>query len=324
MSHTSRVQSRLFDAFFLAGGLLWVMLCLIASPSLAQQDEVAVLSRNVSELFAAGKFAEAVPLSQRVLAINESRLGANHPIVANSLFNLASLYVNQGRYADAEPLYTRALAIYEKVHGPTHASVADALDSLATLYNYQGRYGDAEGLYRRSLTIRVKARGPAHPEVAYSLTNLAWLYNSQGRYPEAEELYKRSLAILERASGSGRSRLTVLQNQAMALNNLANLYLDEGRYADAELLHTRSLALREKVLGPEHPDVAQSLGNLALISFSRGRYAGPSGFISGRWRSGRRCSAPTILMWRSRCTTWLCSTPPRAVTLMLSRSTNAR
>ena len=135
--------------FLLVGGLLWVMLCLIASPALAQQDEVGVLSRNVSELFAAGKFAQAVPLSQRVLAINESRLGPNHLIVANSLFNLASLYVNQGRYADAEPLYARALAIYEKVHGPTHASVADAMDSLATLYNYQGRYGDAEGLYRR-------------------------------------------------------------------------------------------------------------------------------------------------------------------------------
>ena len=35
------------------------------------------------------------------------------------------------------------------------------------------------------------------------------------------------------------------------------------RYADAEPLHKRSLAIQEKALGPDHPDVATALNNLA-------------------------------------------------------------
>jgi tetratricopeptide (TPR) repeat protein len=42
--------------------------------------------------------------------------------------------------------------------------------------------------------------------------------------------------------------------------------------ADAEPLNKRSLAIREKALGPDHPDVAISLNNLAALYFKQGRY----------------------------------------------------
>ncbi len=52
---------------------------------------------------------------------------------------------------------------------------------------------------------------------------------------------------------------------ATSLNNLAALYQAQARYALAEPLSERSLAIREKALGPEHPDVAQSLENYAAL-----------------------------------------------------------
>ena len=113
---------------------------------------------------------------------SEKALGPDHPDVAQSLNNLALLYVNQGRYADAEPLYKRSLAINEKALGPDHPDVATSLNNLAVLYANQGRYADAEPLYKRSLAIREKALGPDHPDVAVSLNNLAALYDDQGRY----------------------------------------------------------------------------------------------------------------------------------------------
>ena len=39
----------------------------------------------------------------------------------------------------------------------------------------------------------------------------------------------------------------------------------QGRLDEAGPLFERSLAIREKVLGPDHPDVAQSLNNRALL-----------------------------------------------------------
>ncbi len=47
----------------------------------------------------------------------------------------------------------------------------------------------------------------------------------------------------------------------------------QGKYAEAEPLYERSQAIREKVLGPEHPDVAQSLNNRAGLLRSQVRAA---------------------------------------------------
>ena len=46
-----------------------------------------------------------------------------------------------------------------------------------------------------------------------------------------------------------------------------------GQYAEAEPLLQRALQIREKALGPEHPDVATSLNNLAVLYRAQGRYA---------------------------------------------------
>ena len=42
---------------------------------------------------------------------------------------------------------------------------------------------------------------------------------------------------------------------------------------DAERLYKRSLAIREKALGLDHPAIAGSLNNLAVLYRSLGRYA---------------------------------------------------
>ena len=47
-----------------------------------------------------------------------------------------------------------------------------------------------------------------------------------------------------------------------AFNSYNTLY-QQGRCAEAEPPHQRALTIREKALGPEHPDVAGSLNNLA-------------------------------------------------------------
>ncbi|MCH6578498.1 MAG: CHAT domain-containing protein, partial [Proteobacteria bacterium] len=51
------------------------------------------------------------------------------------------------------------------------------------------------------------------------------------------------------------------------------LYHRQGKYAEAEPLHKRALAIREKALGPEHPDVATSLNNLAELYKAQDKYA---------------------------------------------------
>ena len=78
----------------------------------------------------------------------------------------------------------------------------------------------------------------------------------QGNYTEAE---KQLVAAVKEAEGLGPQDPRL----ATSLNNLGLVYDAQGRYAEAEPLYKRSLAIWEKALGPEHPDVAMSLGEAA-------------------------------------------------------------
>lgn len=46
-------------------------------------------------------------------------------------------------------------------------------------------------------------------------------------------------------------------------NNIRSIA--QGNYAEAESLFQRALTIKEKVLGPEHPEVATSINNLAML-----------------------------------------------------------
>ena len=74
----------------------------LAPLAMAQQgDDADALNTQVFNLYGEGKYAAAIPLAERALAIRERALGAEHPDVATSLNNLAELYHSEGRYVDA-------------------------------------------------------------------------------------------------------------------------------------------------------------------------------------------------------------------------------
>jgi tetratricopeptide (TPR) repeat protein len=117
---------------------------------------------------------------------------------------------------------------------------------------------------------------------------------AQGRYTEAEPLLDRSLAIREgslgpehptspRASatspGSTRCRSATPEHPDVAhsLVSLALLYDLQGRYAEAEPLHRRALAILEQAHGPEHPEAAALVGNLAMGYAAAASRRHPSG-----------------------------------------------
>jgi hypothetical protein len=52
---------------------------------------------------------------------------------------------------------------------------------------------------------------------------------------------------------------------AIRLNSLAGLLYAADRLAEAEPLFRRAIAIDEKSLGPEHPNVARDLYNLAEL-----------------------------------------------------------
>jgi CHAT domain-containing protein/Tfp pilus assembly protein PilF len=223
---------------------------------------------NLAQLYGdVGQDADAEPLYKRAIAIMEKAVGLDSVRMAPELNNLAALYERQSRYAEAEPLFTRALALCEKSLGPKHPDVGRSLNNLATLYERQDRHADSEPLFRRALAIYEKAAGPESPAVATLLSNLGQVLKSDGREADAEPLIKRSLSIREKVLGRDHPDV------ARSLNNLADLYQRQARYADAEPLFKRALAIREQAVGSDHPDTIASVNNLASLYQAEGRTA---------------------------------------------------
>jgi tetratricopeptide (TPR) repeat protein len=72
-----------------------------------------------------------------------------------------------------------------------------------------------------------------------------------------------------RTAGQGRAKLA----EALRLNRQVFRLYRQGRYAEAIEPAQKALAIRIKVLGPDHPLVAPSLNNLALIYKKMGAHA---------------------------------------------------
>src|ERR1700759_4111307 len=234
----------------------------------APSKNLAGAMNNLAQLYGdVGRDAEAGALYMRALAIMETAVGVDSVEIAPELNNLAALYQRQLRYAEAEPLFKRALVLSEKQLPANHPDIGRALNNLATCYEKQDHHAESEALTRRALALYEKVAGAESPAVATLLNNLAEIVKVQGRGAEAESMIKRSLAIREKVLGASHPDV------ARSLNNLGDLYQRETRFADAEPIFKRALAIREQAVGPDHPDTAASVNNLASLYQAEGRAA---------------------------------------------------
>lgn len=225
----------------------------------SELEEAKTLKQQVITLYNQGRYADAIPVAKKVLMITEKYLGPEHPEVAQSLNNLASLYAELGSYAIAESLYQQALEIDEQTLGPEHPVVATDLNNLAVLYDNMGAYVKAEPLYQRALAIQEKTLGPEHPEVATTLNNLAVLYKSQGEYAKTEPLYQRALAI--------HRKLGDRYGEGNILTSIGVVYVDLGQYQRALAYYEQALAIARE-LGDIQGEV-RILSNLGKVEIIR-------------------------------------------------------
>jgi len=106
----------------------------------AAAQDLLSLKRQVAQLEAAGKYAQAEPLARRYLA-RVDRKGANSIVVADALDSLARILAAQDKSADAEPLLKRSVALRERV--PGKPGLAAAREQLAAVYDKLGKGDEA-------------------------------------------------------------------------------------------------------------------------------------------------------------------------------------
>ncbi|XP_062070624.1 nephrocystin-3 isoform X2 [Lepus europaeus] len=249
-------------------------------------DLYETLGRFLKDL---GLLSQAVVPLQRSLEIRETALDPDHPRVAQSLHQLASVYVQWKKFGNAEQLYKQALEISENAYGADHPRTARELEALATLYQKQNKYEQAEHFRKKSFKIRQKATrrkgnlygfalvrrralqleeltlGKDTPDNARTLNELGVLYYLQNNLETAEQFLKRSLEMRERVLGPDHP------DCAQSLNNLAALCNEKKQYEKAEELYERALDIRRRALAPDHPSLAYTVKHLAILYKKMGK-----------------------------------------------------
>ncbi|XP_074261560.1 nephrocystin-3 isoform X4 [Saimiri boliviensis] len=249
-------------------------------------DLYETLGRFLKDL---GLLSQAVVPLQRSLEIRETALDPDHPRVAQSLHQLASVYVQWKKFGNAEQLYKQALEISENAYGADHPYTARELEALATLYQKQNKYEQADHFRKKSFKIRQKAikkkgnlygfallrrralqleeltLGKDTPDNARTLNELGVLYYLQNNLETADQFLKRSLEMRERVLGPDHP------DCAQSLNNLAALCNEKKQYDKAEELYERALDIRRRALAPDHPSLAYTVKHLAILYKKMGK-----------------------------------------------------
>src|SRR5215813_14633128 len=255
------------------------------SPSAAGM--IPSLNNLARALIGKGSYKEAETQLRRALTIVGTVEKTNDPLIAEVLNQLASLYFFKGDFSAAAPLYQESLAIIEKALPADDIKHANALNNLAALSLEQGETAKAESLLNRAREIAEKKVKTNRSDAVSILNNLATLHLVNGDYPRAETLYQKALDINE----GWRGKINKLMNLARpVVNSSGSMTMDEGewqnnsphitdtlnklalirvrqrRFDEANELLQRARRIQEYRLGVNHPALAQTFDNLALLA----------------------------------------------------------
>jgi tetratricopeptide (TPR) repeat protein len=229
-----------------------------------EPDVKAELVSTLSEVYMGlGSFRRADDLIRQSLSLPVTQRETR----AHQLATLGASRALQGDYEHAATVFDqiiKSIGDPAKLNDATLYSRAliGRAESLAKLE----RYGEARPLIQRALAWDRAHGGSQSVSVARDLEALAWANQMAGEFDPSTRQYEAAMRI--RVAAQGRLHPKVSED----LNQLgANAYFQSD--PDAAVRYWReNLQLDERVLGPNHPDLASTLNNIARVMIEQRRF----------------------------------------------------
>ncbi len=211
----------------------------------------------------------------RALVHQRAEFGYENESVADTLTQLANLYIKRGEQERASMFLAETLRIQKhlKVDATTllrtHSALGQCLHST-------GNHAEAMLCFRDALRLKGSCiyQEPPHVQVIFAII----LYNVgmiQTVHGDNEDNMRRKRALQSfricldlRIKAVGRMHPDV----ASVMHNIGYLLLQEGEAAESLQLFRESLEIRCNTLGPNHHEVASSLRHIGRIYQDRGEH----------------------------------------------------
>ncbi|MDM8558396.1 tetratricopeptide repeat protein [Candidatus Parabeggiatoa sp. HSG14] len=145
---------------------------------------------------------------------------------------------------------------------PDAPNVAKLIEQAKKALN-DCEFDKAEELFNQATELKISAAQQQLIEAAEYQAANGKLKLTQLAYREAGEYYERAAKLLPAGND---------ETLAYYSNEAGEAFFYAALYDKAKPLYERSLAIREKIFGNEHPNVAESLNNLAGLHLGQGNY----------------------------------------------------
>ena len=229
-----------------------------------EPDVKAELVTTLSEVYMGlGSFRRADDLIRRSLSLPVT----DRETRARQMAALAASRALQGEYEPAASIFDRiikGIGDPQKLNDPTLYSrvLVGRANSLTQL----DRYDEARSLTQKPLTWDQAQAGRRSALVARDLEALALTDQMDGKLAASTREYQTALQMRVAAQGQLHPKVSEDLNQLGA-----NAYFQSDAETAARYWH-QNLALDERVLGPNHPDLALTLNNLARVLIEQRKF----------------------------------------------------
>lgn len=214
-----------------------------------------------------GEYDKAEPLYKEVMNIRKELLGTENLDYANTVNNLANVYISTRRYEAAVSLHLEAKGIRARLVGEKHPDHTSSLNNLGQLYKFTGQLEKSEQFLLEAVRLRGEAHGKESKPYIQSANNLANLYDYYiGDYLKAEAFYTEVKDLHAKMLGKESAPY------ALTLSNLGSLFYYAGDYDKAEPYLLEANEIQFRVQGADNVDYANTLTDLANLYADQGRY----------------------------------------------------
>eukprot|EP00045_Choanoeca_perplexa_P012718 m.140731 g.140731 ORF g.140731 m.140731 type:complete len:1007 (-) comp16113_c0_seq1:173-3193(-) len=203
---------------------------------------------------------KAVDYHQQALATRQQCLGEQHPVVAESLFDLGQLLLTSQQAQLALEYHTTALDIRLATFGQEHPHTAASCTAVGQCYQALAQYDEAQQAFFQGLMIHSMVHGDGHPLVASAYMAVAGCYQAQRQTTMAVTNYTRALGIFEESFGTQSLAAAGCRFQ------LGQCLVDAGRYQEG--LKPLQAALETREHGGEIDQVLAESGVVLAQCYS--------------------------------------------------------
>jgi tetratricopeptide (TPR) repeat protein len=185
---------------------------------------------------------------KRQLLLYQTLYGAESPMSAPAVQNLAMLALAQKDFARSAVLFSQALDLNQKTYGENSTAVAETLRGLAHVYSAQHDYPKAEAAYLHVVSIDETMYGTDDNRLAIPLTTLCSLYDQWGKPDKSQSCHARLVSLEEKQFGSNSPYLVRdLTAEANALRQL-------GRTDEASQIERRTQTIQSAQSAQTNPN----------------------------------------------------------------------